>query len=218
MSSEDDISTDHDFSDEDDDDEPFSINAIIPTLAPHTSSWNDSASVLWSKDLIERGYFRATDSLLLAFTVDVGMKLYIVGGIQHSVLDILDDSGLVWTILNMVRNSLLDKVKLHGWGKGDIMASVECFFLAATTAFPSIRERFEIAFLQNIQDPRFKQLFAIEILFFCSCRNRREILRKVYRWVYGEWPESICAKKIEDIEKDLVRPPITIRQWVFNHN
>ena len=218
MSSGDDIFTDPDSSDDYYADEPFSINAIIPTRGPYTSSWCDSASILWSGDLIERGKFRAADALLLAFTVDVGMKLYIAGGIQHSVLNISDDSGLVWTILSMVRHSLLVQVKRHGWGESDVMASVERFFLATASAFPSIRERFDIAFHQNIQDPCFKRLFARDIYLSCNGRNRREILRKTYRWVYGEWPEEVCAKTIEQDKEDLQRPPITIRQWVFDHN
>lgn len=216
MSSEDDIFTNPDFLNDCDEDEPSFINAIIPTPGPYASLWNDSASVLWSNDLIERGRFTTTDALVLAFTADVGMKLYIVGGIQHSVLHILDDSGLVWTLLNMVRNWILDQVKLYGWCKDDVMASVERFFLMATTAFPSIRERFVIAFRQNIQDPSFKRLLARQIPFLRS--QKREILRKVYCWAYGEWPEGVCMKKIEDIEQDFLRPPITIRQWIFNYN
>lgn len=217
MSSDSDTATDSDVSDDYDDDRPFSVNAIISVQGTYSSSWHDSASGLWSSHLLERGDFRATDALLLAFTVDVGMKLYVVNGLVDPVLHMSDDSALVWTILDRVHNSLCAQVGLCGWSQGDIMRSVEYFFLATATGFDRIRERFEIAFLQNIQDPGFQQMFARELVVHHSFANENTTLRKVFRWVYGEWPQSVLTQNTNDAEGAL-RQPITIQQWVFNQN
>jgi hypothetical protein len=222
MSYEEKIMTDSDllrsdYPDDDDDNDYFSINAIIPMPGPYALPWHYSTPTAWSRSLIERSQFRATDAILLAFLVDVAMKLYIVDGVNCSVLNITDDSGLVWTILYMVHNSLGRRVLDCGWSKGRTIKNVEIFFLLATRDLPKIRERFGIAFLQNIQDPKTISLLAKKLVRCRSSGRKTEMVYDVFRWVYGIWPESVLQKNETDTE-GRSRSPITLRQWVFEYN
>ncbi|EUC46820.1 hypothetical protein COCMIDRAFT_91700 [Bipolaris oryzae ATCC 44560] len=232
-SSEDDVTADSDFSESDsdwgfdsDDDEDengdvdeecFYINAIISVPGPYTLSWDCSSSLLWSKSLVQHGEFEAADAILLAFVVDVAMKLYIVDGINYSVLNILDTSQLVWTVLSIIHNSIYKRVSCCGWSKGDVIQTVESFFLAAAPGLHRIRERFDIAFLQKILDPYTKLLFAKKLILHENFTPNTGKIAKVYRWVYGEPPELVLFNDMEDGEPPSQRP-INIRQWVFEYN
>ncbi|KAF5845657.1 hypothetical protein GGP41_009445 [Bipolaris sorokiniana] len=145
------------------------------------------------------------------------MKLYIVDGINYSVLNILDTSHLVWTVLSIIHSSIHQRVSRYGWSKGDVIQTVESFYLAAAVGLHRIRERFDIAFLQKIQDPNTKSLFARKLVFNETFAPNTGKIAKVYRWVYGEPPELIFFNDMEDAKLPS-RSPINIRQWVFEYN
>ncbi|EMD97690.1 hypothetical protein COCHEDRAFT_1045918, partial [Bipolaris maydis C5] len=199
------------------DEDCFLINAIISVPGPYTLSWHFSTSLLWSKSLVQHGEFTAADAILLAFLVDVAMKLYIVDGINYSVLNILDTSHLVWTVLSIIHRSIYQRVSRYGWSKGDVIQTVESFYLAAAVGLYRIRERFDIAFLQRIQDPKTKSLFARKLLLNNIFAPNTRKIAKVYRWVYGESPELIYFNGMNDAEPPS-RSPINIWQWVFEYN
>ncbi|EOA92304.1 hypothetical protein ACJQWK_03309 [Exserohilum turcicum] len=197
----------------------LSVNLTFPIPGPYATPWFYSDRSPWSQHLVQHGEFTITDAALLAFTVDVAMKIYIVDDINFPVSDIANESSLVWVILERVAQSMYARIRSYGWAKRRVVATVEHFYIDVTRDLFKMRERYTIAFLQCIQDPQVKTSIATEIVVHNSFADCNRAVRLVFRWVYGEWPESVLQKKTAGSKQESSsRPTMTIRQWVFHQN
>ncbi|KNG52325.1 hypothetical protein DDE82_000532 [Stemphylium lycopersici] len=212
--------TDSDFSDDDIITDPTMprINPVTSLPGPYVIPWQHFKESPWSKGLIEDGKFNIADTVLLAFVVDLAMKFFIVANISQPDVN-LCDSGLVWDILERVFETLLTQLTTHGFSKDNNIASVERFWLYTADDLSKIGERFEIEFLQDVQSPETKILFAEEILykhyFTDHIDNQNACI--AFRWIYGVWPRSVLQTQAEGPETP-THKPISIRQWVFEYN
>lgn len=189
------------------------LNSAVPIRGPYATPWEPDHGDLWSSALVQLGYLGTVDAILLTFTIDYALKVYVVRNLEVPSADSLGHTDLVWAIFTKVHDKLRSAVLMQ---HAAAMNTGEEIMFCVMNSLPKIRERCSITFDQAVQDVKTQANFA-EALFMDE-RLRRFAIKfgEAYQWLYGKSPITFFDS--EERQTSSNYPAVSIRQWVFEYN